>query len=65
MIDPAMIAKMDQAQAAFGTWAELLVTAWQELAKRGVPTESALGIATEWVNMAAQHSLYQQESTDA
>ena len=59
MIDPALIAQMDQAQAAFGTWADMLVLAWQELCKRGVPTESALNIAADWIGMTADAAITQ------
>lgn len=52
MLDPervAQIAQMDQLQAAFGTWADCLVAGWRELVKRGVPTETALDTAREWL----------------
>ncbi len=56
MTDPALIAQLDQIQAAFGTWADMLSLAWAELVKRGVPTEHALDIAADWIGMAAQSS---------
>ena len=54
MIDPAMIAQLDQVQAAFGTWADMLCLAWHQLQARGVPTEHALDIASDWIGMMAQ-----------
>jgi hypothetical protein len=57
MTDPALIAQLDQIQAAFGTWADMLVIAWRELTKRGVPTERAWDMAADWIGMAAQTSL--------
>lgn len=59
MIDPAIIAQMDQAQAAFGTWADMLVLAWQQLCARGVPTETALSIAADWISMTADAAITQ------
>ena len=64
MTDPALIAQLDQIQAAFGTWADMLTLAWQELCKRGVPTEHALTIASDWIGMAAQTSLDKWASHD-
>lgn len=49
MIDPALIAQADQLAAAFRTWAECLHIAQFELMKQGVPQETALDIAREWI----------------
>ena len=57
MTDPALIAQLDQIQAAFGTWADMLTLAWQELQKRGVPSDHALDIAADWIGMTAQQAL--------
>lgn len=61
MTDPALVAQLDQAQAAsraaYGVIADQLVIAWQELQKRGVPTEHALDIASDWIGMTCQTAL--------
>ena len=51
MIDPARIAQADQLSAAFRTWAECLHLAQFELMKQGVPQETALDIAREWISL--------------
>jgi hypothetical protein len=54
VIDPGRVAAMDQAQAAFRTWAELLRLAQTELMKAGIGEETALEIAREWLIVSAQ-----------
>jgi hypothetical protein len=52
MIDPASsahVAQMDQLAAAFRGWAESLHVAQSELMKQGVPQETALDIARDWL----------------
>jgi hypothetical protein len=53
-VDPisvAHIAQMDQISAAFRSWAECLHAAQMELMKQGVPQETALDIAREWLTL--------------
>lgn len=47
----ARIAQLDQLAAAFRSWAECLQVAQVELMKSGVPQETALDIAREWLLM--------------
>lgn len=54
MIDPARVAEMDQLAAAFRTWAECLQSAQLELMKVGVPQETALDVAREWLALIIQ-----------
>lgn len=54
MTDPAHIAEMDQVQAAYRTWAECLRICWQQLMIQGIPQDTALDIARDWVGTIVQ-----------
>jgi hypothetical protein len=56
MTDAAHIAQADQVQAAFRTWAECVLAAQRELMRVGVPQETALDMAREWVLLMLQRA---------
>lgn len=64
MTDPAHVAQIDQLSAAFRSWAESLRVAQFELMKQGIPQETALDIAREWIALVVSSLPHEWEQHD-